>query len=73
VHYLDVYSLLKDQKMHVGIMNAILLYGDQLHISATRVAIFWVVSARIKLYLLCVRITPHSKVKSIDFYLIPVE
>jgi len=48
VHKFDAYNLLKNQQMHFGYINVILLRSDHLPISATHVAIFRVVRARIK-------------------------
>jgi len=45
--------------MHFGYLNAILLYRDNRHVSATRVSIFRVVSTRIQIYLECIGITPR--------------
>jgi len=43
--------------MHFGFMHAVLLYSNNRHVSATHVSIFRVVSARIQIYLRCIRIT----------------
>jgi hypothetical protein len=48
---LSVQNSLTRPVIHLGFMNVILLYGDHRHVSATRVAIFRVVSARIQIYL----------------------
>jgi len=53
----------KQQKMHFGFMNVILLYSDNCHVWANHVVIFRVVSARIQTYLECVGITPQLKFK----------
>jgi hypothetical protein len=45
--------------MHFGFMDVILLYSNHVHVSATHVAIFRVVSARMQIYLECVMITPQ--------------
>jgi len=37
--------------MHFGFMNVILLYSDHRHVSATHMAIFRLVGAKIQLYL----------------------
>jgi len=37
--------------MHLGFLNLILLYGDNIYVSATHVVIFSVVSARIHKYI----------------------
>ena len=50
-------SLLKRPHMQFGFMNVILLHSDHRHVSATLVAVFSVITARIPMYL-CVRITP---------------
>jgi len=47
--------------MRFGFMNLILLYSDHRHVSATRVAIFRVVSAIIPIYLECVGNTAQLK------------
>ena len=44
-------------------MNVILLYSDYRHVSATQLAIFRVVSARIQIYLYCFGIIPQLTVK----------
>ena len=53
----EIYS--KDQPMHFGCMNVMLLYSDNRHVSATHAAIFRVVSARLQTHLQCVGITPQ--------------
>jgi hypothetical protein len=52
-------------------MNVILLHIDHRHVSATRVAVFRVVTARIQIHLHCVRNTPQLKI--IALAKIPVE
>lgn len=47
--------------MHFGFMNVILIHSDHRNVSATRVAISGVASARIQIYLYCVGITPQLK------------
>jgi len=44
-------TLYKDQKELFGFMNVILLHSDHQYVSATRVAIFRVVRARMQIYL----------------------
>jgi hypothetical protein len=53
--------------MHFGFVNVILLYSDHRHVSATRVAIFRVVSERIQLYLKCFGITPQLQSYSFGY------
>ena len=47
--------------MSFASMNAILLYSDRRHVSATHVTIFRVVRARIRIYLQCVGNTSQLK------------
>jgi len=54
-------NLLKRLQMHFDFMNIILLRSDNRHVSATPVAVFSVIRARIPMYL-CVRITPLLKI-----------
>jgi hypothetical protein len=53
--------------MSFRFMNVILLYSDHRHVSATRVAVFMVVSARIQIYLKCVGITPQLQSYSFGY------
>ena len=48
--------------MHFGLMNMILLQGDNRYVSASHVSIFRVESAIIKIYLYCVGITSQFKI-----------
>ena len=48
IHICDI-----DQQIHFGLMNVILLHNDNRHVSATHVAFFRVVRARIKIHLFC--------------------
>ena len=52
--------------MHFGLMNMILIQGDNRHVSATHVSIFRVESARIQIYVHCVGITPQLKSYTFD-------
>jgi len=47
----------KDQHKHFGFLNVILLHRDNRNVSATRVSMFGVVSARTQIYLKCIGIT----------------
>jgi hypothetical protein len=49
--------------MHFGFINVALLdiFSDHRHASATHVAVFRVVSARIQIYLYCVGFSPQLK------------
>lgn len=49
--------------MHFCFINVALLdlYSDHRHASATRVAVFRVVSAKIQIYLYCVGFSPQLK------------
>jgi len=53
--------------MHFRFMNVILLYSDHRHVSASRVTIFRVVSARIQIYLKCFGITPQLQSRSFGY------
>jgi hypothetical protein len=47
-----IQTIKKNQQMHFGCMNVILLYSDHRHVSVTHDAIFRVVSERLQIYLL---------------------
>ena len=50
-----------NKKTNFGFVNIILLHSDNRNVSATHVAMFRVVSARIQTYFQCVRIIPQFK------------
>ena len=54
-------NLFKRPQIYFGFMNVILLHSDHRHVSATPVAVFSVVRARIKMCF-SVRITPQLKI-----------
>jgi hypothetical protein len=52
----------KEQQMHCGFINLILLHTDNRHVSATQVTIFRVIRARIRIHVQCIGVTPQLKI-----------